>query len=375
MRIATWNINGVKARMGACSKWLEDVKPDIVCLQEIKIVDEEFPAARDRGAGLQCRDLRPEELERRCNPSKNRFDEVTRGLPGDDSDEQSRLIEGVFSTESGVVRVCCIYLPNGNPVETDKFPYKLSWMDRLITFVEGRLALEEPFVLLGDFNIIPAAIDATFPDKWVGDALFRPESAERWRTLLNLGLIDALRAVSDEPNYTFWDFKTFGWDRKDGIRIDHLLLSPQAADRLEDVIVHRKCAAGTSRATTCRSRATFALAERVPDRSATIEALPSAARMRRNAYSVVAALDRRLPDGSANGCDSRPQRCCAEQLRAIAGSRADPAEPVMRLWLEWKRDIARTQGLRTISGCANASMQISLIRENVRWRECSADAH
>jgi exodeoxyribonuclease-3 len=113
-------------------------------------------------------------------------------------------------------------------------------MDRLITFVEGRLALEEPFVLLGDFNIIPAAIDATHPEKWVGDALFRPESAQRWRTLLNLGMTDAQRAVSDAPHHTFWDFKTFGWDRQDGIRIDHLLLSPQAADRLESVTVHRE---------------------------------------------------------------------------------------------------------------------------------------
>ena len=157
------------------------------------------------------------------------------------ADEQSRLIEGVFSTESGAIRVCCIYLPNGNPVKTDKFTYKLGWMDRLIDFVEGRLALEEPFVLLGDFNIIPAPIDATFPDKWVGDALFRPESAAALAArCINLGLVDAQRAVSDEPNYTFWDFKTFGWDRQDGIRIDHLLLSPQAADRLSDVFVHRE---------------------------------------------------------------------------------------------------------------------------------------
>jgi exodeoxyribonuclease-3 len=139
-----------------------------------------------------------------------------------------------------VVRVCGIYLPNGNPVGTDKFTYKLSWMDRLHTFVEGRLALEEPFILLGDYNIIPAAVDAKNPKQWVGDALFRPESAEKWRALLNLGLTDAVRAVTDEPSYTFWDFKTFGWDRDDGIRIDHLLLSPQAADRLNDVIVHRE---------------------------------------------------------------------------------------------------------------------------------------
>lgn len=238
MRIATWNINGVKARMGAMLKWLEDVKPDIVCLQEIKAVDEEFPRLEIEALGYNVETFGQKSWNGVAILSKNRFDEVTRGLPGDDGDEQSRLIEGVFSTESGQFRVCCIYLPNGNPVKTDKFTYKLAWMDRLIKFVEGRLAMEEPFILLGDFNIIPAPIDATFPDKWVGDALFRPESAERWRTLLNMGMVDAQRAVSDEPHYTFWDFKTFGWDRKDGIRIDHLLLSPQAADRLQDVFVH-----------------------------------------------------------------------------------------------------------------------------------------
>lgn len=240
MRIATWNINGVKARQGLLLKWLEDVSPDIVCLQEIKSVDEAFPRMEIEALGYNVETHGQKSWNGVAILSKHKFDEVTRGLPGDDSDEQARLIEGVFSVEGGVVRVCCIYLPNGNPVDTDKFTYKLSWMDRLHDFVEGRLALEEPFILLGDYNIIPADIDAKNPKQWVGDALFRPESAERWRALLNLGLTDALRAVTDEPSYTFWDFKTFGWDRDDGIRIDHLLLSPQAADRLNDVIVHRE---------------------------------------------------------------------------------------------------------------------------------------
>ncbi|RYE45192.1 MAG: exodeoxyribonuclease III [Hyphomicrobiales bacterium] len=240
MRIATWNINGVKARQGLLLKWLEDVSPDIVCLQEIKSVDDAFPRMEIEALGYNVETHGQKSWNGVAILSKHRFDEVTRGLPGDDGDEQSRLIEGVFSVEGGVVRVCCIYLPNGNPVGTDKFTYKLGWMDRLHSFVEGRLALEEPFILLGDYNIIPAAIDAKNPKQWVGDALFRPESAERWRALVNLGLTDAIRAVTDEPSYTFWDFKTFGWDRDDGIRIDHLLLSPQAADRLNDVIVHRE---------------------------------------------------------------------------------------------------------------------------------------
>lgn len=240
MRIATWNINGVKARQGLLLKWLEDVSPDIVCLQEIKSVDDAFPRMEIEALGYNVETHGQKSWNGVAILSKHRFDEVTRGLPGDDGDEQSRLIEGVFSVEGGVVRVCCIYLPNGNPVGTDKFTYKLGWMDRLHSFVEGRLALEEPFILLGDYNIIPADIDAKNPKQWVGDALFRPESAERWRALVNLGLTDAVRAVTDEPSYTFWDFKTFGWDRDDGIRIDHLLLSPQAADRLNDVIVHRE---------------------------------------------------------------------------------------------------------------------------------------
>ncbi|MDB5538582.1 MAG: xth [Devosia sp.] len=240
MRIATWNINGVKARQGLLLKWLEDVSPDIVCLQEIKSVDEAFPRMEIEALGYNVETFGQKSWNGVAILSKHQFDEVTRGLPGDDGDEQSRLIEGVFSVEGGVVRVCCIYLPNGNPVGTDKFTYKLGWMDRLHSFVEDRLALEEPFILLGDYNIIPAAVDAKNPKQWVGDALFRPESAERWRALTNLGLTDAVRAVTDEPSYTFWDFKTFGWDRDDGIRIDHLLLSPQAADRLNDVIVHRE---------------------------------------------------------------------------------------------------------------------------------------
>jgi exodeoxyribonuclease III len=240
MRIATWNINGVKARQGLLLKWLEDVSPDIVCLQEIKSVDDAFPRMEIEALGYNVETHGQKSWNGVAILSKRKFDEVTRGLPGDDGDEQSRLIEGVFSVEGGVVRVCCIYLPNGNPVGTDKFTYKLGWMDRLHTFVEGRLALEEPFILLGDYNIIPADVDAKNPAQWLGDALFRPESAERWRALVNLGLTDAVRAVTDEPSYTFWDFKTFGWDRDDGIRIDHLLLSPQAADRLNDVIVHRE---------------------------------------------------------------------------------------------------------------------------------------
>ena len=240
MRIVTWNINGVKARMGTLELWLKQHSPDIVCLQEIKSIDEAFPRAEIEALGYNVETHGQKGFNGVAILSKLKFDEVHRGLPGDDADEQSRLIEGVFSVDGGVIRVCNIYLPNGNPVGSDKFPYKLGWMERLIAFVEARLTLEEPFVLLGDFNLIPTGLDCHDPAAWWGDALFRPESLEKFRRLSNLGLTDAVRAVTEEPSYTFWDFKTFGWDRDAGIRIDHLLLSPQAADRLEDVEIHRE---------------------------------------------------------------------------------------------------------------------------------------
>ena len=239
MRIATWNIAGVKARIELLLKWLSEEKPDIVVLQEIKTVDEAFPRLEIEALGYNIETHGQKSWNGVAILSLLPFDEVSRGLPGDDSDEQARLIEGVFSVETGAIRVCGIYLPNGNPVDSEKFPYKLSWMRRLETYVEGRLALEEPFILLGDFNIIPGPIDAHNPEGWWGDALYRPESQERWRALTNLGLTDALRATTSEPSYTFWDFQAGAWRRNAGIRIDHLLLSPQAADRLEAVTVHK----------------------------------------------------------------------------------------------------------------------------------------
>lgn len=239
LRIATWNINGIKARQEALLRWLEEEKPDVVGLQEIKSVDEAFPASEIEALGYNVVTHGQKSWNGVALLSKVPFDEVHRGLAGDDSDEQARLIEGVISVEGGAVRVCNIYLPNGNPVDTEKFPYKLRWMDRLNAFVAERLALEEPFVLMGDFNLIPAPIDAHDPAAWWGDALYRPESLERFRILGNMGMTDALRAVTSEQAFTFWDFQAGAWRRNAGIRIDHLMLSPQAADRLDDVVVHK----------------------------------------------------------------------------------------------------------------------------------------
>lgn len=239
MRIATWNINGIKARLPILTQWLETANPDIVGLQEIKSVDETFPRAEIEALGYNVETHGQKGFNGVALLSKLPFDEVSRGLPGDESDEQARLIEGVFSTNAGAVRVCTIYLPNGNPVDSEKFPYKLGWMDRLTAYVEDRLALEEPFIVMGDYNLIPTPLDCHDPKAWWGDALYRPESLEKFRALVHLGLTDAVRAVTDTPSYTFWDFQGGAWRKDNGIRIDHLLLSPQAADLLQTASIHR----------------------------------------------------------------------------------------------------------------------------------------
>jgi len=239
MRIATWNINGIKARLEVVKLWLEQHKPDVVGLQEIKSIDENFPREAFEDLGYNVETFGQKSWNGVALLSRTPFEEVHRGLPGDESDEQARLIEGVFSTSTGILRVCNIYLPNGNPVDSEKFPYKLAWMDRLNAFVAQRLLLEEPFVLMGDFNLIPTPLDCHDPKAWWGDALYREESLEKFRTLSNMGMTDALRSVSDAPAYTFWDFQSGAWRKDNGIRIDHLMLSPQAADHLSGVTIHR----------------------------------------------------------------------------------------------------------------------------------------
>lgn len=241
MQIATFNVNSVKQRIGHLCEWLKDVSPDIVCLQEIKCVDEAFPRMEIEALGYNVETHGQKTFNGVALLSKHPFDEVTRGLPGDDEDIQARYIEGVVSTKTGVVRVGGLYLPNGNPLGTEKFTYKLAWMDRLIAHAKTLLAYEEPFVLAGDYNVIPMPLDAKNPDAWTNDALFQPESRAKFRELLSLGLTDALRATTDEGGlYTFWDYQAGAWQRNNGIRIDHLLLSPQAADKLTGVVIDKE---------------------------------------------------------------------------------------------------------------------------------------
>jgi len=241
MRIASWNVNGVKARLDTITKWLAAAAPDVVCLQETKSADDAFPAAAFEDLGYNIALHGQKGFNGVALLSKLPIDEVSHGLPGDESDTQPRFIEGVISLPGSAIRIASVYLPNGNPLGSDKFAYKLAWAERLLSWAELRLAEEEAFFLGGDFNIIPEPRDARFPDNWSDDALAQPESRRAWRRLVNRGLSDALRLTTDQGgHYTFWDYQAGAWQKNNGIRIDHFLLSPQAADRLRSVAIDKR---------------------------------------------------------------------------------------------------------------------------------------
>ncbi|AZL57536.1 exodeoxyribonuclease III [Tabrizicola piscis] len=244
MKLATFNINGIKARIEALPAWLDNAKPDVVCLQEIKSLDEGFPREVFEGLGYQVETHGQKGFNGVAILSKLALSDVRRGLPGDDTDEQARWIEAVVDGPRPV-RVCGLYLPNGNPAPGPKYDYKLAWMTRMEGRIRDLLASEEPFVCLGDYNVIPQAMDAAKPENWVTDALYLPQSREAFRRMLNLGLTDAIRARQPGPGiYTFWDYQAGAWERNNGIRIDHLLLSPQAADRLEETGIDKAVRGG-----------------------------------------------------------------------------------------------------------------------------------
>ena len=239
MRIATWNVNSVNARLETVLGWFAEAQPDVACLQEIKCVDERFPTAEFERLGYNVAVHGQKTYNGVALISKTPLEDVRKGLPGDDGDDHARYIEAVVSGPRPV-RVCGIYLPNGNPVGTDKFAYKLKWMERLGVHARELLALEEPLVIAGDYNVIPGPEDADDPASWAGDALFQPESRAAYRALKWLGLTDAYAEVDGTPGgYTFWDYQAGAWPKNHGIRIDHLLLSPQAADHLAGVVIHR----------------------------------------------------------------------------------------------------------------------------------------
>jgi exodeoxyribonuclease-3 len=230
MKIATWNVNSVKVRLPILLGFLEKQKPDIVLLQEIKCTDESFPRLEIEAQGYNVAVNGQKSYNGVAILARGKISETARALPeGPAPDDQARYIE---ATVEGL-RVASIYLPNGNPVGTEKFTYKLAWMERLYQHAQTLLAHEQPFILGGDYNICPTDDDVYDPVLFSADALCQPQSRAAFRKILHLGLTDALHVLNPEPHtYTFWDYQQNAWPRGNGLRIDHLLLSPQAADRL-----------------------------------------------------------------------------------------------------------------------------------------------
>jgi exodeoxyribonuclease-3 len=237
MKIATFNVNGINGRLPNVLRWLAESSPDVACLQELKAPQEKFPLAAIEAAGYGAIWHGQKSwngvaiLARGAQPVETR-----RGLPGDPDDLHSRYIEASI----GGLTIACIYLPNGNPAPGPKFDYKLRWFERLNAYASALLATGAPAVLAGDFNVMPTDIDVYKPERWVDDALFRPEVREAFHRLTGQGWTDALRKLHpDERIYTFWDYFRDAWGRNAGLRIDHFLLSPAVAGRLVAAEVDR----------------------------------------------------------------------------------------------------------------------------------------
>ncbi len=240
MKIATWNVNSVRARLENLLLWLSEEAPDVALLQEIKVEADAFPREPLEDAGYNIALAGQKSYNGVAILSKTSIDVAHDCLPGDPDDQEARYLEAVVGGEHPV-RVASIYLPNGNPPDGPRLPYKLGWMARLNSHAAGLLLQDETIVLGGDYNVIPEDADVYDPAAWAGDALFLPEVRQQFRALLNLGYTEAWRALHDEAGvYSFWDYQRGRWQRDEGIRIDHLLLSPQAADRLAECEIDRK---------------------------------------------------------------------------------------------------------------------------------------
>jgi exodeoxyribonuclease-3 len=232
-KIATWNVNSIKARLDHVLGWLKTATPDVLCLQELKCVEENFPRDAFEDAGYEAAVVGQKTYNGVAILSRTPLEDVSGALPGDASDDQARYVEAATVLDGRMVRIASIYLPNGNPTDSDRFGYKLKWMERLRRHAAKLLANEEPTVLAGDFNVIPEDGDVHDPAAWREDALFRIEVRRRFREILHLGYTDAFRALHRElGRYTFWDYQKGAWQKDFGLRIDHLILSPQSADLL-----------------------------------------------------------------------------------------------------------------------------------------------
>lgn len=243
MRIATWNVNSVRARLPTVLAVLDALQADVVCLQELKCESAAFPELELRGLGYNALLHGQKTYNGVAILSRYPVEETARGLPGDADDAQARYLEALVMAPRPV-RVASIYVPNGNPAPGEKYDYKRAFMGRLTEHAQGLLALEEPVVLAGDYNCIPGDSDCWDPAVWADDALALPTSRADFRRLLHTGYTEAF-AMQDgrSQQYTFWDYQAGAFQKDHGIRIDHHLLSPQAADRLQSVEIHRKARA------------------------------------------------------------------------------------------------------------------------------------
>lgn len=234
VKIASFNINGIKARANALTTWLRDAQPDVALLQEIKSVSENFPSDLFKDLGYNVAVNGQKSFNGVAILSKLPIEDIVTRLPGDSEDDQARWLE-VTIVGNQAIRMCNLYLPNGNPTPGPKYDYKLSWMRRLHEKAKELIDSEIPAFMAGDYNIIPQAEDAANIGAWEQDALFLPESRTEFRRILNLGFTDAFRAKHNgSGHYSFWDYQAGAWDRDDGIRIDHFLLTPQCADLLKN---------------------------------------------------------------------------------------------------------------------------------------------
>ena len=236
MKIATYNVNGINGRLPVLLRWLQETSPDVVCLQELKAPDEKFPAQAIRDAGYQAIWHGQKSWNGVAILSKADIRELRRGLPGDPDDSHSRYIEAMV----GDIVIGCLYLPNGNPAPGPKFDYKLAWFERLKSHASGLLAHGVPVVLTGDYNVMRTELDVYKPERWLDDALFRPETRLAFKTLVDQGWTDAIRKLyPEEKIYTFYDYFRNAYGRDAGLRIDHFLLSPELDKRLLSAAVDR----------------------------------------------------------------------------------------------------------------------------------------
>jgi len=238
--IATWNVNSVKARLIHLVDWLKNAKPDIVLLQELKCMEDAFPAMEIEELGYNLAIHGQKTYNGVAILSKFKLDDIKKGLPGNEDDEHARYIEAVAQIPSGTLRVASIYVPNGQTADSEKFPYKLRFLDRLYTHFQTLRGYDEMLAVGGDYNIAPEDRDVHNPQEWEGSVLTHDEVRKRFRKILYLGIYDAWRLHhANDPGYSWWDYRQNALERDDGLRIDHLLLSPQATDKITACEVHK----------------------------------------------------------------------------------------------------------------------------------------